>query len=162
MLKNYLKTAWMNIVRNKAHTSINLTGLAVGLTCGLLILLWVQNELAMDVPPVNRDRVYLVYDREFFEHVPSGSYNTAGPLAGEVKKQFPEVEEAASLEEQNADHTFQVPGKLLKLSGAHASADIFGVMGYPLVRGTVGSALNSPVSIAISEKMAGELFGGAD
>jgi putative ABC transport system permease protein len=162
MLRHYLKTAWMNLVRNKAHTAINLTGLAVGLTCGLLILLWVQNELAMDVPPVNRERVYAVYDREFFEHVPSGSYNTSGPLAWEVKKQLPEVEMAASMEEENADHTFQVPGKLLKLSGAHASAEIFGILGYPLVTGTVQMALRDPVSIAISEKMAGELFGGAD
>lgn len=162
MLKNYLTTAWMNLIRNKVHTAINLAGLSVGLTCGLLILLWVQNELVMDVPPVNRERVYAVYDREFFEHVPSGSYNTPGPLAGEVKKELPEVEEAASMEDQNADHTFQVPGKLLKLSGAHASADIFGVLGYPLVRGTVRTALRDPVSMAISEKMAGELFGGVD
>src|ERR1700722_3600037 len=66
------------------------------------------------------------------------------------------------MEEQNADHTFQVPGKLLKLSGAHASADIFGVLGYPLARGAVQTALRDPVSIAISEKMAGALFGSAD
>ena len=53
MLKNYLKTAWRNLLRNKAHTAINLTGLSVGLTCGLLILLWVQSELAVDSYHVN-------------------------------------------------------------------------------------------------------------
>lgn len=162
MLRNYLKTAWMNLVRNKAHTVLNLAGLSVGLTCGLLILLWVQNELTMDVPPVNRERVYAVYDKEFFQKTPSGSYNTPGPLAATAKMELPEVEEAASMEEQNSDHTFSAGGKLLKLSGAHASAGIFGILGYSLLRGAAQTALRDPLNIAVSEKMAAEFFGSVE
>ncbi len=63
MLKNYLKTAWRNLLRNKAHTAITLNGLSVGLTCGLLIPLWVQSELAIDSYHVNGPELYRVYER---------------------------------------------------------------------------------------------------
>ncbi len=48
MIKNYFKTAWRNILKNKFYTAINVIGLTVGLTVGLLILLWVNDELSFD------------------------------------------------------------------------------------------------------------------
>lgn len=70
MIKNYLKVAWRNLTRNKAHTFINIVGLSVGLTCSLLILLWVQSELDIDAFHKNRERLYTVYTQYYSDHKP--------------------------------------------------------------------------------------------
>ncbi len=49
MLKNYFKTAWRNLVKNKFYSAINIAGLTAGLAVGILILLWVQDELSFDM-----------------------------------------------------------------------------------------------------------------
>jgi ABC-type antimicrobial peptide transport system permease subunit len=158
MIRNYLKIAWRNLVKNKAHTFINIAGLSVGLVCGLLILLWVQNELSMDKFHKNDARLYSVLERQYYDHKTHGSYNTPGPTAGEMKKVLPEVEYAVSLgfDQKN---TFQVGDKILKQDGSSASADYFAMFSFPLLQGSAKTALNSPVSLAISHKMANVFFG---
>ena len=86
MIKNYLKVAWRNLVRNKAHTFINMAGLSVGLACSLLILLWVQNEVDMDAFHTNGKNLYQVYERQYFDHNVKGQYYTPGVLAAEMKR----------------------------------------------------------------------------
>ncbi len=60
MFKNYLKTAWRNLWRNKFYSVINITGLAVGLAVGIMILLWVQDEFSYDRFHVNAANIYKV------------------------------------------------------------------------------------------------------
>ena len=60
MLKNYLKIAIRNLFRHKAFSFINIVGLAVGMACTVLILLWVQDELSYDKFFKNADNIYLV------------------------------------------------------------------------------------------------------
>ncbi|WP_439695751.1 ABC transporter permease [Mucilaginibacter sp. AW1-7] len=162
MIKNYLKIAWRNIVKNKAHSFINIAGLSVGLACSLLILLWVQNELNIDAYHQNGDRLYKVYEQEYYDHKIDGNYDTPGQMAAELKKTLPEVEYAINMEDENDNHTFRVANKILKLNGTFAGADIFKMFSYPLLIGEAGTALNSPASIAISQKMAVMFFGQPD
>jgi len=158
MVRNYLKVAWRNIIRNKAHTFINITGLSVGLTCSLLILLWVQSELNMDAYHVNGARLYQVYEREGYEHKIDGNYYTPGTMAFEIKKVIPEAEYAVDMADDR-NHVFRVGNRNLKIQGTFAGADLFKMFSYPLLNGSPQTALNSPVSIAISRKMAGMFFG---
>ena len=60
MIKNYFKTAWRNILRNKFYAAINIIGLTVGLTFGLLILLWVNDEFSFDAFNTKAERIYRV------------------------------------------------------------------------------------------------------
>ncbi|MGF7040127.1 ABC transporter permease [Mucilaginibacter lappiensis] len=158
MIRNYLKIAWRNLVRNKVHTFINIAGLSVGLVCSLLILLWVQNELSVDSFYKNSDRLYSVYERQYFDHKINGSYNTPGPTADQMKKVMPEVEHAVSLG-FGQNNTFQVGNKILKQKGSSASAEYFNIFSFKLLQGNAQTALNSPVSLAISRKMAEDFFG---
>ncbi|MEO6978584.1 MAG: ABC transporter permease, partial [Mucilaginibacter sp.] len=96
MIRNYLKIAWRNLVKNKAHTFINIAGLSVGVVCSLLILLWVQNELSIDAFHKNSARLFSVYERQYYDHKAHGTYNTPGPTAEEMKKIIPEVQYATS------------------------------------------------------------------
>jgi putative ABC transport system permease protein len=158
MIKNYLKVAWRNLVRNKFFSAINILGLALGMTCSILILLWVQNELSIDSFHANKDRLYSVYERQFYDHKVHGQYATPGILADELKKVVPDIEYAT--ETQLGDiSTFRAGEKILKMPGGSATADFFKMFSFPLIQGNVQSALNDPSSIAISRKMAEEFFG---
>ncbi|MDN5284103.1 MAG: Duplicated orphan permease [Mucilaginibacter sp.] len=158
MLKNYLKIAWRNLIKNKVHTFINIAGLSVGLACSLLIMLWVQNELSVDAFHKNKSRLYNVYERRYFDHKISGQYNTPGVLAAEMKKVFPEVEYAVN-GVYNENNTFMAQNKILKYRGGAADADFFKMFSYPLLQGSAQTALSSPLSLAISRKMAVAFYG---
>ncbi|MHB8208351.1 ABC transporter permease [Mucilaginibacter sp.] len=159
MIQNYLKIAWRNLWRNKFFSSINIVGLSLGIVFSLLILLWIKSELSVDAYHANSNRLYQVYEREYYDHKIDGNYDTPPLLATELKKEIPEIEYAITLEEDNSINTFQAGPKILKAEGTAARPDIFKMFSYPLLQGTPQSAINSPVSIAISRKMAGQFFG---
>jgi len=159
MLKNYFKTAWRNLVKNKAHSFINITGLSVGMAFSLLILLWVQNELSVDAFHKNGARLYKVYEREYYNHNIDGNYDTPGLLADELKKTIPEVEDAIVLQEENHQATFRAGSKILKVEGTGAGAGLFSTFSYPLLQGTPKTALSSTVNMSISKKIADQFFG---
>lgn len=158
MIKNYFKVAWRNLLRNKAHSFINIAGLSVGLACSLMILLWVQNERSIDAFHKNSDQLFRVYGKIYSNHKLSGTYDTPGVLSDEIKRRFPEVEYATGMGFGETS-VFRVGDKSIKIYGNSAGADYFKMFSYPLLQGTPQTALNSPHSIAISRKMAEQFFG---
>ncbi|MBS1916717.1 MAG: ABC transporter permease [Bacteroidetes bacterium] len=162
MFKNYFKIAWRNLFKNKTQSFINISGLSVGLACSILIFLWVQNELAIDAFHTNDDRLYKVYEREYYADHVDGNYDTPGLLADELKKKIPEVQDAVMLEEQNELTTLQSGEKILKAEGSGASETFFNVFSYPVLQGTANGALSSVTSVSISKKLASEFFGNAE
>ncbi|HEY9002590.1 MAG TPA: ABC transporter permease [Mucilaginibacter sp.] len=158
MIKNYLKVAWRNLVRNKFFSAINILGLALGMTCSILIFLWVQNELSIDSFHANKDKLYTVYERQFYDHKVHGQYATPGILADELKKDIPDIQYATEAE-LGDESTFRAGEKLLKMTGGFAGEDFFKMFSFPLIQGNAKSALNDPSSITISRKMADEFFG---
>ncbi|MDB5144320.1 MAG: macB 22 [Mucilaginibacter sp.] len=158
MIRNYFKTAWRNLWKNKAFSVINILGLALGLACSLLIFLWVQDETQMDAFHANGKQIYVIIHRAYFDHKSAAGYSTPGVLAEELKKEIPEVINATQFS-WNQDHTFQVRDKILKVNGTYASPDYFKMFSFHLLQGKPASALNSPTSLAISKKMADNFFG---
>jgi putative ABC transport system permease protein len=161
MFRNYVKAAWRNLLRDKSHTIINISGLSIGLTCSLLIFLWVTSELSVDAFFPNGGRMYAIYERQFSDNQVRGLYNTPAQLSGELKKEIPEIEYATSIDE-NSEKTFRVGEKALKMEGCSADSDFFKVFSYPLIEGSAETALNSPECLAISQAMAASLFGSAE
>jgi hypothetical protein len=96
MFKNYLKIALRNLFRQKAYSFINISGLAIGMACAILILLWVQDELSYDRFFENADRLYMAI---LGEHNPGGEIKyyrtTPAPLAAELKARYPEIANSA-------------------------------------------------------------------
>jgi len=161
MIKNYLKIAWRNLVKNKAHTFSSVGGLSVGLACSLLILLWVQDERSVDGFHANGPQLYQVYERSIHQGVTDAAYYTQGLLADELKRKVPEVQYASGLE-QNHPRTFEVDNKVLKMDGTYAGEDFLKMFSYRLLKGTPGSALTATNALAISRKMAEAFFGSVD
>ena len=158
MLKNYLLVAWRNLVRNKAFSAINILGLALGLTCSLLILLWVKDERGMDHFSSYSGRLYNVYERQYYDNKVEASNSTPGVLADEMRRVLPAVQLATGMAWESLN-TFQVGDKVMKENGNYAGADFFKMFDYPLLQGDAAHALTTPVSIAISRKMAADFFG---
>ncbi len=158
MIKNYLKIAWRNLWKSKVFSAINILGLSLGLAISILILLWVQNELSIDSFHANSSRLYAVFERQYYDHKTMGQYSVPGVLANEMKKIIPEVEYATNIGYIN-QATFRVGSKVLKLEGTSTDSDFFKMFSYPLVQGNAQTALNTPLSIAISRKMAEDFFG---
>lgn len=161
MIENYLKIAWRNLVRNKAFSTINILGLALGLACSLLIMLWVQDEQSVDGFHRNGKQLYQVYERNYYDGKADAGYPTQGLLAEELKKVIPEVQYACGYEYASAPGTqnnFEAGEKVTKMTGVFAGADFFQMFSYPLVQGKAELALNAPAGIALSRQMAEYFF----
>jgi len=163
MIQNYFKIAWRNLLRYKAFSAINVSGLALGMSCSLLIMLWVQDELNVDGFHANGKQLYQVYERNYNDGKVEATYLTQGLLADELKKAIPELQYTSSVE-QNAPYPFTLAanGKIIKLNGSFAGADFFRMFSFPLLQGNAGIALHTPNGIAISRKMAEMFFGSTE
>ena len=158
MIKNYLKTALRNIWKNKAFSFINIMGLALGLACSLLIMLWVNDEYKVDAFHKNGDRLFSVYEMQFRDEQVDAFHGGPGVMAEEMKRVLPEVQYASNFA-WNELSTFEANNKIIKESGNHAGPDFFKMFSYPLLEGKAATALLSPYDIAISKKMAEQFFG---
>ena len=98
MFKNYFKIAWRNLIKNKAFSAINIFGLALGLACSLLIMLWIQDERSVDSFHANGKQLYQVYERQYYDGKVEASYPTQGLLAEELKRNVPEVQYASAMD----------------------------------------------------------------
>ncbi len=159
MIKNYLLVAFRNLRRNKVFSVINILGLALGMACSLLIMLWVNDERSMDSFHANKERLYNVFEHQFYDGKIESGYFTPGLLAQELKKKIPEIEKSVDYILYTEKLTFQVGDKILKQEGSYADADFFSMFTFPLLQGKAVTSLNDPSCIAISKKMANIFFG---
>jgi len=99
MFKNYFKTAWRSILKNRTTSFINITGLSVGMTAAILIFLWVQNEMNFDSYHKDADDIYRLTTNL---KVNNWTWETSAlQLADAVKKRVPEIEKTARLYDGN-------------------------------------------------------------
>jgi ABC-type antimicrobial peptide transport system permease subunit len=158
---NHFKIALRNLQKNIPFTVINVSGLTLGLTCSILIFLWVKDEYSIDAFHKNSDRIHIVVSREYADGEINGTYDTPGLLGDELPKVMPEVEFACGYS-WNQFNTLAAGEKKVKRPGSFAGTDFFKIFSYPLLRGNAETALKSPESIAISQEMAEVLFGSPD
>jgi putative ABC transport system permease protein len=174
MYKHYLTVAFRNLVRHKVFTSINVIGLALGMTCCLLIYLWVRDEKSVDNFHANGKDLYsLYYSVSQSGDVYGGNVlpfalncpgeDTKNVLADELKIQIPEIRFATPYATSyelpwGYAMTFQVGEKKHKLEGSSARNDFFKMFSFPFLAGDVNTALRAVNTIAISRKMAMMFF----
>jgi len=161
MLHHHLLLIYRNFKRFKSSFFINLIGLTAGLTCALLIYLWVNAEVQMDRFHVKGSRIYQMMENEQTISGVSTTESTVGVLSETLLKDMPEVEEAVAV----SPAYWIVQSKLLVKgntaingSGLFAGKDFFKIFSYPLVSGNMTKVLLENNSIVISSKMAMKLF----
>ena len=158
MIKHYLKVSFRNLWKYKSFSAINLAGLGLGMVCSLLITLWIYDEYNKDSFHENGDRLYGVFERRYNDGLVNAGFATQGLMPAEMKNTFPEVEYATGFA-FNKESTFEANDKILKQNGNHAGPDFFTMFSYTLLQGSKATALQSPIDIAVSRKMAEDFFG---
>ena len=159
MIKNYLKTAWRNLLHNKTFSLINILGLALGMTCSLLIMLWVQNELHMDKFHQNGKQLYRVMENQFYSGDVSTFDATPGILAENIVKEIPDIQMASQLLWEE-DRLFTVGNTFDKEKGRYAQKDFLKMFSFKLAKGDPATALARPDAVVISKKLADKYFKG--
>lgn len=163
MLLNYFKIAWRNLIHNKVYSLINILGLAIGITTCTLITLYIIDEMSYDKHHTAGDRIYrIAYETKGEKWVAA-----AGPVAGGLKKDFPEVEQVTRLLRMPGIDKFLLKyesdqKKFYEINGYYVDSTFFRIFDYNFKSGDKTTALNQPNSIIISEQVAAKLFGNAD
>ncbi|ACT96044.1 ABC transporter permease [Dyadobacter fermentans] len=161
MLRNYLKIAWRNLLKNKTFSSINILGLALGMACSLLIMLWVQDEIKMDRFHENDARLYSVMENQHY----SGEINTypatPGILAENIVKDIPEIEKASQILWEETP-VLLVGNVFDNEKGRFVQGDFLTMFSFKLTHGDAKTALKRPDGIVISQKIADKYFKGVD
>ncbi len=156
MLKNYLKIAIRNISKNKLYSFINIAGLAIGMACFILIMLWVQDELSYERYNKNADRICrVIWDMDGTQ-----IFATPGPFANWLKESVPGIQEVTRV---NADvKKLQYKDKKLDATVRFIEPRFFDIFTLQFIEGDPKTALNDAGSIIITESTAQKLFGGED
>ena len=118
MIKNYFKIAWRNLFRNKGFSATNLLGLTIGITCTILISLWVKDELTYDKFHANYNGIYKIYANRDFNNQVFTDENMVFPLASTIEKQIPQIKNAVVAQHTEA-HIFLLMGKEIKEAGLY-------------------------------------------
>ena len=166
MLKNYLKIALRNLRRQPGYAVINVVGLAVGLACFLLIVLYVQDERRFDRFHEKADRLYRVVEaRDAADQEEQHIADTMGPLASTLVRDFPEVVGATHMLSRSVigRRTMQYgPNRYYEADYLFAEPSFFEVFDFVLLRGNLEAALNEPQSVVLTERAARKYFGDED
>ena len=161
MFKNYFKTAWRNLLRNKGFSITNILGLAIGMACAIFILLWVYDELTYDRFQKNYDNIYQVIANRDFNNQVFTDRSMAMPLASALENSSPQIKHAAvTTYQQQKVLTFN--NNKIKKEGYVVSNHFFDIFSWEFVKGNAVMALKDPNSIVLTEDAAKAFFGNAD
>jgi putative ABC transport system permease protein len=165
MFKNYLKTAWRNLTNTKFYSALNIVGLTIGLAVGMLILIWVQDELSYDGFNTKADQIYKVNasigtgaTKQVWGGVPA-------PVAAFALKEVPGVVSAVRVITAYDYSVFKYKDKLLKEEyGKLSFVDdaFFTLFDYKLLKGNAKTPFPNDQSVIITESTAKRYFGDED
>ncbi|NOQ26308.1 MAG: FtsX-like permease family protein [Bacteroidales bacterium] len=150
MLINYIKTAYRNMMRNFSQTLINILGLAIGMTCALLIFLWVQNQVNYDQQQEKKDRIYR------FEF---NNWVIMPPYIADLISEYPEIEDVTRLY-CGYKPTISFENNYFNMDNfVYADSTIFNVFTFDFLYGSPENALEKPASIVLTKSVSRKFFG---
>jgi putative ABC transport system permease protein len=160
MLKSYIVIAWRNLLKNKAFSILNITGLAIGMASAVLILIWIENEVSFDRFHQHKDFIYEAWNRGEYDGKLQCWDNTPKILGPTLKAEYPEVKEIARC----IQGWFVTSVADRKFSSEFLITDpaFLNMFSFPFREGNAKTALDNIYSIVITEKMAKKMFGRED
>ena len=158
MLKNYFKIAWRNLSRNRSHAFINLIGLAIGIACCLLIMLWVVDELSYDKWYEKSSRIYRPVVEIKFGGAHRNFAVAPAPMAGALMSDFPEIETAVRFRQIGSVIVSKDAERSGKEEVVFADSTLLDVFSFKLLKGNPKTALAAPNTVVITEAIARKYF----
>src|SRR5438045_1327347 len=161
MFRNYFKIAWRNLFRNKGFSLTNILGLTIGITCTILILLWVQDELTYNKFHTNYNSIYQVMANRDFNNQVFTDENMVLPLAQSIQKEIPQVKYAV-VTTHGGSHILTYGDTKLKQQGYTVSDHFFDMFTWKFIKGNAATAIHDAYSLILTQSAAKALFGNAD
>ncbi len=164
MFQNFFKIAFRNLVRHKAFSFINITGLAIGLVCFIFILLWIQDEVSFDNFHQDADRIFITGLDYKIGNQEGRGIKCNPPLAPAMMAEIPEIESATRfLHAINKLVTYKDGDVSFLENGIfYADSTIFDVFTIPLITGDPTDLLTRKNTLVITKEMAQKYFGDVD
>jgi len=162
MLRNYLKIAWRNLIRNKTFSAINIVGLAIGMATCLLIGLFVLDELSYDRYHEKADRIVRVVFRGTMNGEKMREASVMPPVAQTLRADYPEVLEATRLRRGGIARVTYQNKTFQEEKLAYADSNFFQVFTLPLLTGNSKTALLQPNTVVITSAVARKYFDSDD
>jgi putative ABC transport system permease protein len=163
MAGSYARVSGRSIVRNRLFSTINIAGLAISMSVGLLLIVLLSDLKSYDKFHQNYNRVYRVISQNVPLGVPDDSYYASTSLlAGKEISESIAGPQAVAVLYRGFDQDLKFGNKTLPMSGLWANEDFFEVFSFPLVSGDPASALSNPYSVVLTETSARKLFGDKD
>jgi len=162
MFNNYIKTTWRNATRHKGFSFINITGLALGMICCIVIATYLKFELSFDRFHENGNRIFRLVERQFFEGQKETNLGQSTPWMGETLAEYPEVSSAVNFINmgtiwiRHQEEIFKIPRVLI------VDPDVFKVFSFKLLQGDPQTAFLEPNTVVITEDTSRRLFKDAD
>ena len=150
-MKIFFRLALRNIFRQKLYSFFNLIGLALGISCGLLLSLHIREELSYEKSFPKHDRIYRMVTTEWSKSSP--------PLAGEMMKYFPEIKSTARFSEAGLNVINTEQKKQTEGNGLFADSSAVEVFDFKTVAGNAIAALSEPSAVILTKSLSAKLFG---
>lgn len=162
MFRNYLKTAFRNLRRNKVYGFINITGLSIGLACCMLIVLYMKDEVSFDRFHEHASNIYRLTRNEYTK---DGKLETTDGNTGMVpapifKNSIPEIKDFVRV--QSAQLSVKIGTQIFDQEGLYVDSNFFSVFSFPLKAGNGKKVLKDLYSVVLSEATAKKFFGKTD
>ncbi|MCB0291728.1 MAG: ABC transporter permease [Calditrichaeota bacterium] len=157
MFQNYLKITFRNMLKHKGYSLINIAGLAIGMACCVLILLYVQHELSYDRYHKQAENIYRLERDIFFQGHRSMIPVTAHPYGPALESDFPEVAAAIRIWPSDTDYLDQNQ-QYNRGNFIYADADVLNVFDWKMRLGDRSTCLEAPFTIVITEALAARYF----
>ncbi|MFC2117564.1 ABC transporter permease [Bacteroidota bacterium] len=159
MLKHYLKTAFRNLIKQKTYSIINVLGLALGMGCAILILLYVRDDLKFDKSHKNFNELYRVVAETTERGEKVNGVRNPIPIAPALQEEFPEILAVSRYDEIGTFFEVKYEEKVFNDNASVADSAFFSLFTYNFLEGNPATALSGPYDVVITKKMAEKYFG---
>ena len=164
MIKNYLRTAWRNLLNNRTYSFINIAGLGLGLATGFIILMWVYQEYSMNMYHAKADRIYKINAKIKFGDEETVWETTPAPVATVTRETISDVEKIALLKvNYGAKQVVKYGDKVfIEDKIGYTENTLFDIFDFPIVNGSEKKPLAEGLSVVLTEATAHRYFGNDD
>ena len=158
MLKNFLRTTFRNLWKNRTYSFLNIFGLAIGIACAGLIFLWVEDEVNWDDFNTKKSDLYLIRENQKYDTYTATFSSTPGVMGPAMQAEIPGVANNCRIYDMDAV-LFSNGNKSVYAAGYYADASIFSMFTLPFVQGNAHTAFTQLYSLVITETAARKFFG---
>ncbi|MGH2649475.1 MAG: ABC transporter permease, partial [Ginsengibacter sp.] len=158
MFKNYFKTAWRGLKKNKGYSFLNIFGLAIGIACAGLISLWVEDEMNFDQFNTKKDRLYFIRENQKFDTYVATFGSSPAPMAPVMKEQIPGVANTCRFG-FGGSKLITIGDKSVYAFGGYMDNSVFSMFTFPFVQGNAATAFTQLHSMVITQSAAKKFFG---